>query len=363
MIAERQHSVTLKTVAQAAKCSTAVASTVLNGSRGNTKVSDETRRHVLEVARRLDYRVNHASRSLRTNRSFTLGVYVQPNEWRELSNQYEMAIFKGIERAARESGYDLLVLNISSRNLPEICAQRLRAKQIDGVLLLHCDPGAPWIDQLLAASSCVVAVDYTADHPQLNRVEFDNRAAIRMAAEELYRHGHRRIGFLGSSLAEPEFDARLRETAFRELVKELGLDPSPELIFNCHNTPRPVTKQEPYCRIEGVEALHYFAALPEPPTAILSYNTQAAVHLLREAENRGIAIPARFSVIGVDSSDLLDFARPRLTVVDHCLPKLGGAAVKLLVEAVEGTLGPQPAVRRFGPALIPGESIRTIEIK
>ena len=137
---KKQSNVTLKTVALYANCSTAVASTVLNGSRGNTKVSEEMREHVLAVARELDYYPNYASRNLKSGRSQTLGIYVQTKEWRGLSFDYEMSIFKGIEHTARELGYDLLALNISSGNLPKICADRLREKRIDGVILIHCDP-------------------------------------------------------------------------------------------------------------------------------------------------------------------------------------------------------------------------------
>ena len=68
----RKNNVTLKTVAETAGCSIAVASTVLNGARGNTKFSASVRQRILDVAAELGYHPNFASRSLKTRRSMTL---------------------------------------------------------------------------------------------------------------------------------------------------------------------------------------------------------------------------------------------------------------------------------------------------
>ena len=189
----KRANVTLKTVAETAGCSIAVASTVLNGSRGNTKVSDPMRRKILGLAAELGYHPNSASQMLKTRRSTTLGIYVQPKSWRSLSNDYEMAIFRGVEQAARDRNYNLLVLNISSRNLPDICAEKIAESRIDGVILIHSDANAEWVDRLLRVSSNVVAIDQPADQFGLSRIVFDNRAAVELAAAKLAELGHRRI--------------------------------------------------------------------------------------------------------------------------------------------------------------------------
>ena len=111
--------ITLKMISEKAGCSISSVSTVLNNSRGNSVVGDKTRRHILAIANELGYRPNFASRSPKTRRSRTVGVYVQPQLWRSLGNNYERQIFKGIEEAAFERNYDILVLNLSSRALPQ----------------------------------------------------------------------------------------------------------------------------------------------------------------------------------------------------------------------------------------------------
>lgn len=131
--------ITLKMISEKAGCSISSVSTVLNNSRGNSVVGEKNRRHILAIANELGYRPNFASRSLKTRRSRTVGVYVQPQLWRSLGNNYERQIFKGIEEAAFERNYDILVLNLSSRALPQVCEARLGEGRIDGLLLLHAD--------------------------------------------------------------------------------------------------------------------------------------------------------------------------------------------------------------------------------
>ena len=183
----KKNNVTLKTVAETAGCSIAVVSTVLNGARGNTKFSASVRQRILDVAAELGYHPNFASRSLKTRRSMTLGIYVQPKRWRSLSNDYEMAIFRGAEQAARDRRYNLLVLNISSRELPESCAEKIAEARIDGVILIHSDSNAEWIDRLLQVSTNIVAIDQPDAQTGLSRVVFDNRAAIELAVKELVK--------------------------------------------------------------------------------------------------------------------------------------------------------------------------------
>lgn len=342
--------ITLKTIATAANCSTAVVSTVLNGSRGNTKVSEQMRKQVLEVAKALDYRPNFASRSLKSNRSNTLGIYVQPKQWRQLSNSYEMMIFRGIEQAARECNYDLLVLNISSQNLPKICADRIREKRIDGVLLIHCDPDAEWIRQLLDVSSNVVQFDTVSYDERLNTINFDNQAAIHMAVDHLTSLGHTRIGYVSSCLPTPESDISLRETSFRELVQD-----HPELetiIFNRDNCPISLTLSDHFCQAEGREAIRYFRQLTNPPTAIITYNSLVGLSLFREAKQLGIAIPEQLSLISIEKYP--DFGDEQLSVIDHPLTEMGYAGTELLVQHLQSTTVLPPFQKVFQPTLLPG---------
>lgn len=352
---QKSHNTTLKMVAEAAHCSTAVVSTVLNASRGNTKVSAKTRERILRVAEELDYCPNYASRSLKAKCSQTLGIYVQPKPWRQLANDYEMSIFKGIESAARELGYDILVLNISAECLPDICKKRLKAGRIDGVLLLHCEPNESWIDALLDVSPNVVAFDVNRSHPRLNRIDFDNKEALFLAVNTLKGRGFRKIGFAGSCLEIPSHDARIREREFLEAVRTFGLPD--HYLFHRENSTVTVTEEETYCQTEGREAIRYFHSLSDPPDAVITYNALVGVSLVQEAKQLGISIPEDLSVITIDSPNFSEYLTPQLTAIDHPLSAMGDTGTRELIRLIRGEITEQPFVRIMKPVLVEGGSV------
>ena len=347
--------VTLKQIAELTHCSVAAVSTALNNPQSNSGVSAERRARIKAAAAKLGYHPNFASRSLRQARSRTIGVYVQPKVWRDIGNDYEISIFKGIERAAVEHGYDILVLNMNSQILPEICAERLAERRIDGLILLHDDRRADWIDQLAAISDCVVAVDCCDATGKLSRVLFDDVAAIRMAVKHLADLGHRRIGYAGVCTVDGLEETADRETPFRAAVAEFGLDQSAELIHNIDNCEPLIDPASPRCQLEGCQAMRYFLSLPVPPTAVVAYNSMVATMMLHEARKRKVKVPGELSIIGIDDYAYLHMLETLPTVVDHRLPELGYAGGTMLIDLIEGNLA-APALQMLGPELLPGET-------
>ncbi len=351
--------VTLKAIASAVNCSVAAASTVLNGSKGNTAVGDEMRRRIQETAEAMGYRPNFASRILKTRRSNTLGIYVEPVLWRGIGYSYEMEILRGIETAARLRGYDLLLLNMNAQVLPRICGDYLAESRIDGIILLHADSDAVWVDELIDSGHPVVAIDCCSEKAKLNRVVFDNDAAVTLAVKTLADLGHRRIGFAGccadAGLAEDIF----RETCFRRALRRFELDEEDELVFNHNRCLPPISVQSEFCQLEGVAALRYFAAMPQRPSAIVAYNSLVGAAILYEAQKQRIRIPQDFSLIGFDDNSYFDLMLPGLTVIDHGLPEMGTAGGELLMDLIEMKIE-TPIVRVFPPKLIRRDSIRQI---
>src|ERR1700730_10395129 len=77
------------------------------------------------------YQPNLIARSLRTNRTHTLGIVV-PN----LTIPFFAKIVRGAESAARERGYFLIVLDSQRSHVIEIDMMALLRQRVDGLLLL-----------------------------------------------------------------------------------------------------------------------------------------------------------------------------------------------------------------------------------
>jgi DNA-binding LacI/PurR family transcriptional regulator len=343
---------TLKDVARAADCSTAVVSTVINRARGNTFVSSELRKRVEAAARELGYRPNFASRSLVSNRTRTLGVYIPPAPWAGPGFSYDGEILKGIEPACRARGYDLLLINLTGNQAPQACLDKFAERRIDGVLLVHAEPGSPWIGDLVASGHNVVAIDYANPEPGLNAMVFDNPAVSRMAVDHLMTLGHRKIGFLGSCMDPVSKDGMARQMAFLDYARQRGLEVRPEWVFDAMRSERALRPEEPVCEIEGVwGARHILKLGAAGPTAWLAYGDMVAVHAMRHLQAAGVRVPEDVSLIGVDDSEWCRMVTPQLSSIGHPLSEMGRRAVELLIQISENDKAVRGVHEVFAPRL------------
>jgi len=127
---------TQKELAKLAGVSSGTVSNVISGS---TKVSERARQKVLEAIKVLNYQPNLIARSLRTNRTRTLGIVIP-----DITIPFFPKIIRGAECAARERGYFLIVLD--SEGSPERESDMialLRAQRVEGMLLVTASGELP----------------------------------------------------------------------------------------------------------------------------------------------------------------------------------------------------------------------------
>jgi DNA-binding LacI/PurR family transcriptional regulator len=325
---------TLKDIATEIGCSVAVVSTVLNNAKGNSKVCDATRQKIIDYASKINYRPNFASRSLKMNRTHTLGIYIQPRAWRGIGNTYDMGILKGIEQMARKYNYELLLLNMGGKVLPDICQERWDEQRIDGLILIHADVDAEWIIKLVKNNPYIVAIDYNKVTPNLSNIMFDNVKAIELAAKHLASLGHSRIGFIGHCVQKPDWDVAQREKAFLDLRSKYSLDMHDELFYDIKKCPERISLDETYCQLEGKTGADYFKSLKHPPTAIICYNDLVAVATLSQFKKIGLSVPKDVSIVGFDNSEFCQFTSPTITTIDHPLEKMGIRGTEVLLDKI-----------------------------
>ena len=126
---EKGKAVRLLDVARHAGVGVGTASRVLNHEPG---VSEEKRQRVLRAIEELDYRRNAIARSLKVNRTKTLGVVIP-----DIANEFYCEIVRGAEDAARSEHYNIILCSTDSRPVQEInTITMLAEKQVDGVIML-----------------------------------------------------------------------------------------------------------------------------------------------------------------------------------------------------------------------------------
>ncbi len=99
---------TIKDIARVAGVSTATVSMVLNGKDCITK---KTKEKVMAAAREVDYIPSIAAKSLKTNRSYTIALFVG-----DIANPFFPEIIKGVEGAAKDRNYSVIIYDLSGQD-------------------------------------------------------------------------------------------------------------------------------------------------------------------------------------------------------------------------------------------------------
>ena len=121
--------VTIYDVAREAGVSMATVSRVVNG---NKNVKENTRKKVLEVIERLDYRPNAVARGLASKKTTTVGVVI-PN----ITNSYFSTLAKGIDDIAEMYKYNIVLANSDEDDDKEVSVvNNLFSKQVDGIIFM-----------------------------------------------------------------------------------------------------------------------------------------------------------------------------------------------------------------------------------
>ena len=326
--------VTLRDVARVANVHPGTASRAL-GEETRALVNEETARRVLQAAEELGYRPNPIARGLKTNRSYTIGVLIP-----DLTNPLFPPILRGIEDRLEESGYTPLMANTD--NDPErerIDWHAMRARQVDGIVAATARRDHEFLDELIDSGIPVVLVNRRAPDSGISSATADDRKGIRLAVEHLAELGHTRIAHIAGPL---ELSTGLdRHEGFHEAMRELGLEPDPELVV--------VTGA--FTEAEGAKACAELLARGAGPTAIAAANDLIALGCYDVFAERGIACPDEISVVGFNDMPFAGRFQPPLTTIRIPHYEIGMAAAELMLENLLNG-GAPPRDIRLEPSLV-----------
>jgi len=312
-------------------------SRVINGS---PHVRPETRKRVLEAMEELGYRPNSVARALVTGRSRTLGVVSF-----DTTLYGPASTLFGIEQAAHEAGYFIIVASLKALNRSSVtdAVERLRRQGVDGVLVIapHEEAG----DALLHMHADVpmVAVEAGPDDG-VPVVAVDQVAGAVSATRHLLSLGHETVWHISGP---PNFiESRQRRDGWRATLEAAGAD-VPEAL---------VGDWSPNAGYELGRCLSTDSAV----TAVFVANDQMALGLLRAMHEAGRDVPGELSVVGFDDIPEAAYFLPPLTTVRQDFNEMGTRSLRLLLRTIEtgdgdssGTLVPPELIIRASTTAAP----------
>ena len=309
----------LKDVARHAGVSVATVSRVLSRPE---MVSVATQSLVQAAVRATGYRVNHAARNLRKQRTGAV-VALVPN----LGNPFFARILAGMGAELGRAGYDLLVGDTMEEGGRHRALVRfLDPSRADGIILLDGQVTAEDLAALPDAPPVLMACEWI-DDVRLPRVVLDNARGTELAVCHLAGLGHLRIAWIGGPANNVLHRARCAGVR-----RALGFLP--------RGYPGDFSVGS------GAEAARRWLAEPANtrPTGLVSFSDEMAAGFIGELSRAGIAVPADVSIVGFDGIEWVAHLPVPLTTIHQPKRELGRRAAQFIIQRISGIGIPEVTV-------------------
>lgn len=319
--------VTLKEIAQRCNVSVATVSNILNGK---PKVSEETKKLVLEVVAETGYHPNYVAQGLRRQKTHTIGIIAD-----EISLFSTPKMIESIMEYSEKQGYRTVVQNLRLfgrwkdawynqdelyRSVLEPALNELRSIKVEGVIyvashahVIRCFPKDFPIPVVLAYAYM--------DSDKVPCVVIDDEKGSYDMTKYLISMGHRRIGIAGG--LSDNIHTQKRLIGYQKALFEEGILYNPSWIS--YGT---------WDRRSGYEQTEKL--LQQGITAIFCLADQIAGGVYDYLEEHNLKVGEDISVVGFDNQEISEYFRPALTTMNIPLLEIGKCAAQVLLNIVEG---------------------------
>ncbi|NEG54938.1 LacI family DNA-binding transcriptional regulator [Bifidobacterium platyrrhinorum] len=305
----------LEDVAAAAGVSLSTASKALHH---RPRISEATRRRVLDAARRLEYSPNKSAQSLARGRTDLIGVVTY-----NMRAHCTGPVLAGIEQELSSRSIGMLLGNAGGdASMEPNQVERLLAMNVDGLIVVHDETnphpalGDDWGVPIVYAYG-------PSTNPLDCSVTCDNLEAGRMAVNHLIACGRHRIAVIAGDKAFIAAVDRLKGTT--EALTEIGLEPVLPVRYGTWN--------ESWGREETLRLLDS----GEPFDAVVCQNDPIARGCLDTLREHGVNVPDEVAVIGHDNREGYTLgSRPTLTSIANGGVEIGRQSARYLLDAIDG---------------------------
>lgn len=308
--------VTLKDIARECKVS---FSTVSKALKGSSEISADTIKMIQDKAAEMGYHPNMAARTLRTNRTYNIGVIFEDQTGSGLQHQYFAKILGGLQDVAQKSGYEITFSShIDNKNFDYY--HHARSRNFDGVAILYADFNRRGIKTLVESDIPTVTLDFFYDNH--TAVLSDNKSGMTELVEYVISQGHKKIAIIHG---ENTLVTQERVNIFKAVCKKHNIE-IPENYFIEALYHEPITSGE---------ATAYLLSLPEPPTCIFYPDDYSALGGIRELNSQNLVPGKDISIVGYDGIMLTSMMIPPLTTFEQDGVQIGKLIAENLVNNIE----------------------------
>ena len=329
--------ITIKDIAKALNIS---PSTVSRALKDHPDISQETKKNVVELARKLDYQPNSIALSLRKSKTNTVGIIIP-----QIVNHFFSTIITGIEEILHNQGYNIIISQTQESYRREVeTIQTMILSRVDGVFISISRETADYahFQELEKRKIPMIFFDRIKPEISADQVVIEDFEAGYKAVEHLIQVGCKHIVHLAGPEALLISQERLR--GYQEAHHKYNLPIQPDLIIECDN------HQLAY------EYISKFIQDGRQIDGVFAVNDDTAIGAIMAAKHAGLQVPQDIAVIGFENSPVSTVIEPNLSSIEQSGLDMGKVAARLFLQQMREDITHQPIQSKLKTRLIIRES-------
>lgn len=309
--------VSLSDVAQHLGVSTALVSYVLNDKAEEKRVGRDIAEKIRIAANELNYRPNHIAKSLKTNKTHTIGLVVA-----DIKYYFTTGITRAIEAEAQKNNYTVIFgsSHEDHKKFDELISVFIN-RQVDGLILIAVENSESQIKSLLRNEIPFVLVDRSFPNINTNHILLNNYKAAFQCVDYLANRGYKRIGFIN-----------YKTSLFHLLERNRGYEAG---LKNNNLPANPAWEREIREKhiMEDVEnSINELISMSPACDAILFATDTLAINGLKHINHLKLKVPKDIAVISFDEAEAFELFNCSITHAKQPLEEFGRMAVATLID-------------------------------
>ncbi len=296
---------------------------VLNGKGNQYGISKKTQATVLDAIAKLNYSPNKFAKSLRTGKSYFIGLIVT-----DIANPFYSTIAKNIESVLFESEYNLMVCSTDENEEREKLLVEMMVNQqgVDGLIVASTFKNASFYEQARFSKIPIVFIDRVVPLFNANYVVIDNYGGSVEIINHLVKKGCKRIACLAiTPLYLSTVEDRLN--GYRNALNKNGLSNEESLIKAINFD---------HINDDVERALNELVASGQEPDAIFALNNHIAVALLKVLKKKQYERFAKIEIACFDDIELFNITDKKVISVSQPIEDIGKNSSSLLLDIISG---------------------------
>ena len=307
----KSHPVTIKDIARELGVS---PSTVSRALKDHPDISEETRRHVKELADRLKYKPNAIALSLKNRKSNVVGVIIP-----QIVHYFFSSVISGIDEVATKYGYSVMIAQSNELFDKEVEAMAALADgRIDGLLISISKETVKYdhLRQFKEEGIEIVFFDRVPDDFKSDSVVIDDFQGALKAVQHLIDGGHKRILHLAGP--QTRLIGRKRLKGYLQALENNRIPFDEKLVVHCDSFDSALNIM-PELVNSGLQF-----------DAVFTVNDFTAAGVIQALKKLGKYVPEDMAVVGYGDDDIAKMIDPTLTTIRQPGKEMGIRAMEML---------------------------------